>query len=780
LTCQYCNTAHDIGESTHCLIFPGSPVSIAPILTRARAALDGGAPAEALDLLLTAWRTQRRSRLNPLIAALSRHLESADACSLRTTLKNKTHGAWLKLATQCSEADRGALIDTLTQGTISEAKKRLKIVEGWSADPRIATEVLRWPLALPFVSTSSQPAWNSAFRSLTTSTDPEALATIKRLSHTGIRSGGSMQDWMASSLPRLAKKMAKATIAVPDDASAEAQLEALRVTIVALTSTDIAAPLAPPEVRLAATLASLPAAAPAPLTTTLQAHAALAPSVNEVAWSGDGSRSIARITDLLDLTVVFSEEGAPLQLLPGAESMAVSSDGTRILLASGDLLRLYADDGTLLASHTPSFPLTPEHRGVWQARTAAAHPERSDFAVAFTTKERLCVGLLVGADLTPVWLLSRPIKSRLDWSTHLAFSPSGRFLYGGPAPLMVYDLEWKMFRQLAEGHTSNTTAMIALPGDHLGLLHSHRAPEVIDACSGWSPTPQPDVTDHVLAQTQQEQRIAALAPLPALCGVTGSTEPIGWIGSQLLHLHDGALVPLGDLLPAAIRCALSVDSMVLIGLTTRYDRMGSIHVRSQLNGAQVATMEGHTRTVQSIAASPDRIATGAKDNSVRLWSRQWTEECRLDGHSDGVSALAFSADGALLASGGGDGLRIWEVSCGLELVAVAIEDDIFAVGWVGAVVVVAAGSAVCCWDGTTLTATPLPAAIRYAAVRPGDVLVAACEDGTLWSVRPGAPPERLLDGFLRPPPIAFGTDGRLHIGGGHPQQHGALLSLGAP
>ena len=74
-------------------------------------------------------------------------------------------------------------------------------------------------------------------------------------------------------------------------------------------------------------------------------------------------------------------------------------------------------------------------------------------------------------------------------------------------------------------------------------------------------------------------------------------------------------------------------------------------------GTEVALLGGHTGGVTSVAFSSDgtMLASGSQDETVKLWAvATHTNIATLRGHTDGVWSVAFSPDGKMLASGAGD------------------------------------------------------------------------------------------------------------------------------
>ena len=78
------------------------------------------------------------------------------------------------------------------------------------------------------------------------------------------------------------------------------------------------------------------------------------------------------------------------------------------------------------------------------------------------------------------------------------------------------------------------------------------------------------------------------------------------------------------------------------------------------------TLSGHDFVVANVAFSPDgaTLASSSFDETIKVWNwQQSTERCTLRGHSGFVYGLGFDAQGAVLASGGYDGLvKTWPLN----------------------------------------------------------------------------------------------------------------------
>ncbi|MBO3753008.1 WD40 repeat domain-containing protein [Streptosporangiaceae bacterium NEAU-GS5] len=214
------------------------------------------------------------------------------------------------------------------------------------------------------------------------------------------------------------------------------------------------------------------------------------------------------------------------------------------------------------------------------------------------------------------------------------------------------------------------------------------------------------------------------------------------------------------------------------GPDSRYALLGALARPSR------ARLAGHREDVYGVAISPDgsRIASGGRDNTVRLWNTATRSQIGkpLRGHDQPVSIVVFSPSGKLLASGGTDGtVHLWDAFSGRALgkhdfgaqqvKAVGfVSNDLLAVGY----------------RNTIELRDPHTWHVRRTLRRAtGNVidltvfehrLAAACDDGSvaLWNLdqHQDTPVHRQVGHSDAVASVAFSTDGRLLVSGGQDGQ----------
>jgi dipeptidyl aminopeptidase/acylaminoacyl peptidase len=162
----------------------------------------------------------------------------------------------------------------------------------------------------------------------------------------------------------------------------------------------------------------------------------------------------------------------------------------------------------------------------------------------------------------------------------------------------------------------------------------------------------------------------------------------------------------------------------------------------------IAYLEGHSEGIGALAFSPDGtlLATGGYDWGVHIYDvATGQKQFLLERHENHVYALAFSPDGKLLASGGEDHtVRLWNVENGQEIAVLGHADAVVDVAFNpdGKLLATAANDTrIHIWDTTTysqvgtLDIGAYPASVAFS---PDGTLLLANGQGTVsvWGVQP--------------------------------------------
>jgi WD40 repeat protein len=135
-----------------------------------------------------------------------------------------------------------------------------------------------------------------------------------------------------------------------------------------------------------------------------------------------------------------------------------------------------------------------------------------------------------------------------------------------------------------------------------------------------------------------------------------------------------AKMPIPEIKPsAAVRSAINSLAFHPAGQRIAVGRYREVELRN--GNTTIGKLTGHSSEVRGIAFSPDgKLLATAGGNpgqygEIKLWEASTGKELRdWRGHRDNIFAIAFSPDGALLATCSYDRLiKLWEVATGQEI-----------------------------------------------------------------------------------------------------------------
>jgi WD40 repeat protein len=387
--------------------------------------------------------------------------------------------------------------------------------------------------------------------------------------------------------------------------------------------------------------------------------------VNDVAWSADGRWLLSGGCD--KTARLWSVTGETALVLRGHEvevySVAISPDMSQLLTGtsgwvsevSGDITaRLWSRDGALLYADKLS---DSSYNGVGPHPHVAFAPKGGEWAASFFME----TGVHGGAESATHTLSARDLKSGTTWhsAADIAFLAGSGWIVAPGA--------------------HDTVHLIKPNGGARQVLRGHRAPVVALGVGGQG---------RVVASAD-EDRWVYVWPLQGL-GVWEAmiSEADGWLKSVQATSDGGLWVasahkitrfgadgqPRGEAVLGSFRveAAAPIGGDALVG-------DGAQVVRLDAHGAQVwrgVTHDGGS--VREVTTSPDsQLGASVSYDSVKLWRVDTGALVRtfdLPEPWDDVNAVAFSPDGQQLVVGHGSltlpyagALRVWDVRSGEEV-----------------------------------------------------------------------------------------------------------------
>ena len=204
---------------------------------------------------------------------------------------------------------------------------------------------------------------------------------------------------------------------------------------------------------------------------------------------------------------------------------------------------------------------------------------------------------------------------------------------------------------------------------------------------------------------------------------------------------------------------------------------------------QTNRLIGHKGPVLAVAISPDgqTIASGSRDNTIKLWNRDGTLRTTLPRlHNGSINDIAISPDGKIIASASTDKtIRLWQLDGNLLQILTGHEASVEAIAFSPDGKLLASASddkTVRLWDSNGDLLKILKGhkdVVDAVAFSPdGKLLASASDDKTvkLWN-RDGNLVKTLSGHKGEVEAVAFSTDGKLILSGGREEKNDKNLML---
>jgi WD40 repeat protein len=275
------------------------------------------------------------------------------------------------------------------------------------------------------------------------------------------------------------------------------------------------------------------------------------------------------------------------------------------------------------------------------------------------------------------------LRGHTGWVRGLAYSPDGRLLASGGADHFVRLWHLREHIELAPlpGHPNAVVAVAFAPdGSSVASIGLDNHIRLWDVTSGRERAPLPRQRSHLtsVAFFPDGAALAVSTGLVTCMAISPDGKTVAAGSGPPIDFRRGAVM-VWDLAALTESVRLELTDMARWSAFYPRERLqwelgGGNRVVKLWEPASERRLPAlpHRRAVGAVAFSPDGATlASAAGQTIKLWDvATGRERRRLKGHGHDVYTLSFTPDGTALLSGGGDrSVRLWDVASGRQRTA---------------------------------------------------------------------------------------------------------------
>jgi WD40 repeat protein/uncharacterized caspase-like protein len=425
---------------------------------------------------------------------------------------------------------------------------------------------------------------------------------------------------------------------------------------------------------------------------------------------GDTAKQLLKLNGRINMAykVRFNTDGT--QLFSGGRTRWDLRSGRGLRIAAGDrMMTLPSDDGRLLAAYdltngavsivetTTGRRLQtlapPDGGGVVQR--ASFNPDGTTIVVTYGPRfdnspdSPATSQSVTGAMQTKIW----DVKSGRELTNLMAGATASAISFSADAKVLATVSSMSTVSLWDTNSGSKLRDLSSSPMDQFSALGNPANAGSVGSNKGGKSAPMPSLKQ---MQSMQLPNMADMSAMMTNIMGSMSAGTMGRTVTSLAFSPDGRFLAVGGV---ESKSNFDMDAMMKAATgpggkrsknqpptdpqdfmkNMKVEAIGQVVLWDVASGRELGALKGHGKGVTQVAFSHDGrlLASSSSDNTIKIWDVASRSELRLlKGHTTNIDSLDFSPDSRLLASASDDGSTLlWDTKTGELLLTLISLDD---------------------------------------------------------------------------------------------------------